>query len=152
MTLHSTLQQILHSRRIRWMHAFFDFIAVFPLGHCDIKIALQIQPEVGGIAEIAPSLKAVLADIKRLPFKISVMRPEGTPTGMDAMSRRLDAIMAVQSVAMLGAARTWRHDRRCIHDVAEGDVGQERFGWGTYRDMVRCVCGYASTGCEGQCA
>ena len=83
------------------MHAFFDFIAVFPLGHCDIKIALQIQPEVGGIAEIAPSLKAVLADIKRLPFKISVMRPEGTPTGMDAMSRRLDAIMAVQYVAML---------------------------------------------------
>ena len=35
------------------MHALFDFFAILSLGHGNIKLALQVEPELGVVAEVA---------------------------------------------------------------------------------------------------
>jgi hypothetical protein len=48
------------------------------LGHGEIVAGLQVHPEPGAGAEMAGEAEAVSALIARLPFRIDVIRPEGT--------------------------------------------------------------------------
>src|ERR1043166_941362 len=44
----------LHSRRIGRPHAFGNLAAVLPLDHRDVVLALQVEPELRAVAEVAP--------------------------------------------------------------------------------------------------
>ena len=42
------------SCRVRRPHALRDLVALLPLHHCDVVLALQVEPELRSVAEIAP--------------------------------------------------------------------------------------------------
>jgi len=42
-----------NSRRVRWPHPLRDLPALLPLHHGDVVLALQVEPELRAVAEIA---------------------------------------------------------------------------------------------------
>ena len=60
-------------------HALRDFHAAVALDDGDLVLALEVEPELRPVAEIAAQAHRRVAVIPRRPFRMSVIRPEGTP-------------------------------------------------------------------------
>jgi len=53
------------------LHAAGNLDAVLPFDHGNVVLALQIEPELRAVAEVAARRTAVSAVIERRPFKMS---------------------------------------------------------------------------------
>ena len=68
-----------NSRRVRRANAAGDFRSALAFDRCYVELALQLQPELGAVAKVSAETNRRVGMIERRPFKISVMRPDGTP-------------------------------------------------------------------------
>ena len=71
----------------RRRHFRGDPLAEFRLGDGELVRRLQIEPETRAIAEIARRRIAVSGETPRLPFRMSVTRPEGVRSAMASAPR-----------------------------------------------------------------